>query len=198
MALEDIVRNIKAKATEEAKRIKEDADKQGEEIIKKAEEQAGRLKRRIIHQWESQAKDEKRKLVIKARSEERKKLLALKRGLMNEAFRQAEDKLNSTEQDEYLSLMKRALVSNIGSGVEEIVVSPRDEKWMKGGFIEDLRKSLNEAGTTAEMGLSPKLEAQERGFILEKKEMQINCTFSSLFLSLKDELEMEVAKRLFS
>lgn len=198
MALEDIVRNIKAKATQEAKGIKEEADKEGEEIIKKAKEEADKIKKSVLHQFESQAKDEKRKLVIKTRSDERKKLLILKRKLMDEAFRQAEQKLSSLEKGEYLSLIKKSLLSNVDSGEDEIIVSPRDEKWMEGNFIKDLRKSLKEAGTTEEVRLSPKLGAQECGFILKKKEMQINCTFSSLFLSLRDELEIEVARKLFS
>lgn len=196
MALEDILRNIKAKATQEVKRIKEEADKEGEEIIKRAEEEADKVKKSILHQLESQAKDEKRKLVIRTRSDERRKLLILKRKLMDEAFRQAERKLSSLEKAEYLSLIKRSLLSNVDSGEEEIIVSPRDEEWMEGNFIKSLRKSLKEAGTTEEVRLSPKLGTQERGFILKKKEMEINCTFSSLFLSLRDELEIEVARRL--
>lgn len=196
MALEDILRNIKAKATQEVKRIKEEADKEGEEIIKRAKEEANKVKKSILHQLESQAKNEKRKLVIRTRSDERKKLLILKRKLMDEAFRQAERKLSSLEKAEYLSLIKRSLLSNVDSGEEEIIVSPRDEEWMEGNFIKSLRKSLKEAGTTNEVRLSPKLGAQERGFILKKKEMEINCTFSSLFLSLRDELEIEVARRL--
>lgn len=198
MALEDILRNIKTKAAQEAKRIKEEADKEGEEIIKKAKEEADKVKKSILHQFESQAKDEKRKLVIKARSDERKKLLGLKRKLMEEAFKQAEQKLSSLEKGEYLSLIKKSLLSNIDSGEDEIVVSSRDEEWMEGNFVRSLRKSLKEAGITEEVRLSPKLEAQERGFILKKKEMQINCTFSSLFRSLRDELEVEVARKLFS
>ncbi len=197
MALEDIVRSIKAKATQEAKRIKEEADKEGEEILKKVREEADKVKRRILYQLESQAEDEKRKLVIRTRSNERRKLLVIKRKIMDETFRQAEQKLNSLEKGEYLSLIKRSLLSNIDSGEEEIIVSPRDEEWMEGNFIKDLRKSLKEAGTTDEVRLSPELEAQERGFILKKKEMQINCTFSNLCLSLRDELEIEVARRLF-
>jgi len=197
MALEDIVRNIKVKATQEGKRIKEETDKEGEELIKKAREQADKVKTRILYQLENQAKDEKRKLVIKTRSEERKKLLIHKRKLMDEAFRQAEQKLSSLEKAEYLSLIKRSLISNIDSGEEEIIVSPRDGEWMEGNFIKDLRKSLKEAGTNDEVTLSPGLEPQKRGFILKKKDVQINCTFSNLFLSLRDELEIEVARRLF-
>jgi len=197
MALEDIVRNIKVKATQEGKRIKEETNKEGDELIKKAREEADKVKTRILYQLENQAKDEKRKLVIKTRSEERKKLLIHKRKLMDEAFGQAEQKLSSLEKAEYLSLIKRSLISNIDSGEEEIIVSPRDGEWMEGNFIKDLRKSLKEAGTNDEMTLSPELEPQERGFILKKKDVQINCTFSNLFLSLRDELEIEVARRLF-
>ena len=61
MALEDIVRNIKAKTTQEVKRIKEEADKEGEEIIKKAREEADKVKTRILYQLERQAKEGKRK-----------------------------------------------------------------------------------------------------------------------------------------
>ncbi len=198
MALEDIVKNIKAKATQEAKRIKEEANKEREEIIKKAKEEADKVKTRILHQLESQAKDEKRKLVIKTRGDERKKLLMIKRKFMDEVFREAEQKLKSLEKREYLSLIKRCLLLSIDSGQDEIIVSPRDKKWMEGDFMKELKRSLKDFATTREVRLSPKLEPQERGFILKKKDAQMNCTFSNLFLSLKDELEIEVARRLFS
>jgi len=56
---------------------------------------------------------------------------------------------------------------------------------------------LKKKGKKGELRFSPTLGEKERGFILKKEGMQVNCTFSSFFSSLKNELEIEVAKRLF-
>ena len=152
----------------------------------------------ILAVWlEKEGEEEKREKLIRTRSEERRKILALKRELMDETFRQAEQIFSNLDREEYLSLLKSSLLSSIDSGNEEIIISSRDKELIEESFIEKLKKELKKKGKEGELKFSPILGEKERGFILKKEGMQVNCTFSSLFSSLKDELEIEVAKRLF-
>lgn len=197
MALEDIVKRIKEKASQEVEKIRKEADKEGEELIKRAEEEAAKIKDKILKGLEKEGEEEKREKLIRTRSEERRKILALKRELMDETFRQAEQIFSNLDREEYLSLLKSSLLSSIDSWNEEIIISSRDKELIEESFIEKLKKELKKKGKEGELKFSPTLGEKERGFILKKEGMQVNCTFSSLFSSLKDELEIEVAKRLF-
>ena len=198
MALEDIVKRIKEKAFQEVEKIREEADKEREKLIKRAEEEAAKIKDKILKRLEKEGKEEKREKLIRTRSEERRKILALKREFMDETFRQAEQIFSNLDREEYLSLLKSSLLSSIDSGNEEIIISSRDKELIEESFIEKLKKELKKKGKKGELRFSPTLGEKERGFILKKEGMQVNCTFSSFFSSLKDELEIEVAKRLFN
>lgn len=197
MGLEEIVKEIEKKANEDAEKMRKEGQEERKTILKKAQEEALRTRKEITKRLEKEAELLKRERVISVRVEEKKKLLASKRKILAESFKQAEEELRGLGKQEYMSLMKRLLVSSIDLGDEEIVVSRRDEAWMKGDFLKELEKSLEKKGTWKKIRVTAGLREGERGFILKKEGVHLNYTLSNLFLLLREELEMEVAKRLF-
>ncbi len=197
MGLEEIVKEIEKKANEDAEKMRKEGQEERKTILKKAQEEALRTRKEITKRLEKEAELLKRERVISVRVEEKKKLLASKRKILAESFKQAEEELRGLGKQEYMSLMKRLLVSSIDSGDEEIVVSRRDEAWMKGDFLKELRESSEKKGTWEKIRVTAGLREGERGFILKKEGVHLNYTLSNLFLLLGEELEMEVAKRLF-
>ncbi len=197
MGLEEIVKEIEKKANEDAEKMRKDGQEERKAILKKAQEEALRTRKEITKRLDKEAELLKRERVISVRVEEKKKLLASKRKILAESFKEAEEELRGLDKQEYMSLMKRLLVSSIDSGDEEIVVSRRDEAWMKGDFLKELGKSLEKKGTWEKIRVTAGLREGERGFILKKEGVHLNYTLSNLFLLLEEELEMEVAKRLF-
>ncbi len=199
MGLEEIVKEIEKKANEDAEKMRKDGQEERKVILKKAQEEALRTRKEITKRLDKEAELLKRERVISVRVEEKKKLLASKRKILAESFKEAEEELRGLDKQEYMSLMKRLLVSSIDSGDEEIVVSRRDEAWMKGDFLKELGigKSLEKKGTWEKIRVTAGLREGERGFILKKEGVHLNYTLSNLFLLLEEELEMEVAKRLF-
>ena len=193
MALEDIVKRIKEKVSQEVEKIKQGADREREEIIKKAKQEADRVKDELIKKATEEGEGERQRRLMRTRSEERKKILAFKRELIDKVFRQAKERLDNLSEEEYLKWSERLLLSNIDSGKEEILVSPRDKDLMERILVEGLGEGLN----IKEIKFLPQLNEKERGFIVRKEGVQINYTFSSLFSSLEDELEIEVARILF-
>jgi len=197
MGLEDIIKKIEAKASQKVEKMRQEAIEERGKIIEEAEEEAERVKKDIVEGFKREAEAEKRQRIIRVRMEERKKLLELKREIMDRLFGQAKGQLTNLSREEYLNLLKKSLLSHIDSQDEEIVISPRDKKWIEEDLLKELRESLKEK-TKKELRLFPELNGEERGFILKRGGIQVNCTFSALFALLKDQLEIEVARMLFS
>ena len=197
MGIDDIIKKIRTDASNKVESLRKEALEEKEKIIEEARKEADKVREDIINRFRKEAEAEKMGMVIRARMEEKKKLLSLKRELMSEAFKQAEKELSNLDREEYLKLMKELLIRAVDSEDEEVLVSPRDEAWMRTDFMDEVRKKLNDR-IGGSPPLSPKLDEGERGFILKKKGIQINYTFSALFASLKEKLEIEVARMLFS
>lgn len=196
MGLEEIIKEIEKRANKDVEKMKKEAEEERKKILKIAQEEALRTGKEITKRLEKEGELQKRERIISVRVEEKKKLLALKRKMLAESFERAEEELTSLGKQEYMSLMKRLLVSSVDSGDEEIVVSARDEDWMQGDFLKELRESLEKKGRWKKLRITAGLREGERGFILKKEGVHLNYTFSNLFLVLRQELEMEVAKRL--
>ena len=197
MSLDDIIKKIETKTSQEVEKIKQEALEEREKIIKEAKEEANRVKKNVMERLKKEAEAEKRQRMIRVRMEERKKLLELKREIMDKLFKRAKEELDDLPREEYLNLLRESLFSHIDSQDEEIVVSPQDKEWIEGNLIMELRKGLGER-MKKELKVSPELGKEERGFILRKEGKQVNYTFSALFASLREQLELEVARRLFA
>ncbi len=189
MALEDIINRIKEKVFQEAEDIRQEADREREEIIRKARQEAGRVKDGLIKKATEEGEGERQRRLMRTRSEERKKILAFKRALIDKVFRQAKERLDNLSEEEYLKWSERLLLSNIDSGEAEILGSPLDKDLMERILVKGIDKK--------ETRFLPELDQKERGFIIRKEGVQIDYTFSSLFSFLEDELEIEVARILF-
>jgi len=197
MGLEDILKIIREKAEKEAQELIKQAEKEREMRISEAEEEAKKIKKEYLKESRRKAEEEKKRKIIRIRAEEKKRILNLKQKILDETFGQAREELGDLKKEEYLSLIKKALLLSIDSGCQEIIVSPRDKAWMKEEFINEVKRELARRGWKEKLSLRAGLSEEERGFILKKEGMEINCTFSNLFQNLRDELEIEVAQILF-
>jgi len=197
MGLEDILKNIEKKVSTEIEKLMKEAEEEKKRIIEKAIKEAQEKKERLIEKFKKEAEDEKKRKLIKVRMEEKKKILALKKKFMEDAFQRAKQELSNLNKGEYLHLFKEAILSNIDSGKEKIVISPRDRLIMDEQFIQEVKNELSKRDKEGKLEFIPELDEEERGFIIKKKGTQINRTFSTLLSELKDKIEIEVAKRLF-
>ena len=197
MGLEEIFEGIDNKANQQVKEIEKEAQQKREEILKQAREKASEHKERIIKEAKRQIEDEMRRELIKVRREEKKKTLALKSELMDEVFKEAMNRFLNLKKEEYLSLMKEAIVAGVKGGKEEILLSPGDREIFNKDFFKEVEKSLKAKGKKPEVKFTFELDKKEKGFIIKGEDMFINATVSTLFSVLKDEEEIEVARLLF-
>lgn len=190
MALEDILKGIGEKVSVEVGKIKKEAQEKENEILKEKGKEALRIKNKILKSLEEEVQIEERQRIIKVRREEKMLNLQLKRKILDNAFDLAKEKFLHLPRESYLQLFKKTLLYYIDSSTEEIIVNPDDEKWLKEEF-------LKEKNMKNKLKIISRFNKNERGFILRKKEIQINHTLSSLFLFLREKLEIEVAQKLF-
>ncbi len=199
MGLREILEGIEKKVEKEIEEIKEEIEERKNKILDEGRKSAKQHKEEMIQKAKKEIDDEIRRALIQVRREEKKKTLSLKRKIMDGIFQEAKEKLLDMNKEEYLSLMKDVLLKNIKEGDEEILISPQDEKFDE-DFIQEIKRSfLKKEEKKGELKLKffPELDDAERGCIIRKKRMQINCTLSSLFSILKDKIEIEVARYLF-
>jgi len=198
MGLEDILKTIKEKSKKEADELIRQAEKERDALIRKAEQEAGKVKQDYLEEFRKKAEEKKKRKIIRVKGEGKKRILSLKQRILDETFSQAKEELGNLRKEEYLPWLRKVLLSNIDSDCQEIIVSPRDKAWMEGDFPNGVEKESAEWGGKAKLSLRAGLPQEERGFVLKKEGMEINRTFSNLFRSLRDELEIEVAEMLFS
>ena len=69
---------------------------------------------------------------------------------------------------------------------------------MPDDFIKSINKELSSKGKAGNLKLSSTVGSFKGGFILEKNGIEINNTFEALVESMKEEMQLEVAKALFN
>jgi V/A-type H+-transporting ATPase subunit E len=198
MALDDILAHIRASAEAEAEAIRRKAEEERARMLDRARTEAEQLREQLVTQARQDAEAEGQRELIRARSEEKKKLLQAKRDALSRAFETARDRFFHLPQDSYLSLFKEIVLPLLDRRSRELLVCPRDKELLESGLWKELRQEYARRGGTNTLTLKAELPDSERGFILRSEGMEVNRTLSTLFQTLRDELEIEVAGMLFS
>ena len=81
---------------------------------------------------------------------------------------------------------------------EVLILNEKGLKIIDASVLSEINNELASKGKKGAITLSNERGSFQGGFILEKDGIQINNTFEALVNSLKEELEFEVAKKLFN
>ena len=195
MEAEQVINKILADAKAQADLIKEQAAK------KSAHEQDEHD--RILADFNEQteaiaaknAEDEKLHILAAARMDTAKKLLALKRNLLDQVFTKAKTQMISMPDDQYKDSMKKLMIKAVETGDEEVIVD-KNEKRIDEKFIQMINSQL---GTKLKnnLKLSEQRQNIDAGFILKRQNIKNNVSLNVLIDQAKKELEIQLAKDLF-
>ena len=147
----------------------------------------------ILDKAEVEAKSKKERVISSAKLKVRNNKLAAKQEIIDEVFEKSIDKLTKLSKEEFLNFVKNTISSMNLTGKQTLILNETGLKFVDATFIEELNKKVN-----AEITLSETAGNFKGGFILENNGIEINSTYEALVSSLRDELEFEVAKVLFS
>ncbi len=188
MALSDILEQIKKETQEKLDTLK----KEHEQVIQKIDAEFEKLKKTAEQDMEEKvsvnSKKIRNKMITLAKMEAKNKLLKEKREIMDAVFKEALEVLVSSS--DYQKLLTELLKHSSVKG-DSIKIVPAK------GKESDTKAALAASGKSYE--LDDKSADIKGGFILKSDKIEIDNSFEAiLFKQLRDDLELEVAKNLFS
>ncbi len=196
MEAEQVVEKILADAKAEAEKIKKQADDQDAAEQAKLTEQLDEYKKQTELLAKKAGEDEKSHVLAAARMDIAKEYLAEKRKLLDEVFEQARRQLQDLPDDEYRALIKKLLLDAVETGDEEVVVDTK-EKRIDREFIKKINSELA-SSKKGNLRLSNQKQDIGAGFILKRGKIKTNVSMEVLLGQARKELEIELAKELFS
>lgn len=194
--------NLTSKILEEAKARSEEifraAQAEEERLLQSKIAEAREIEKENIEKARAEAASRRDRILSAAELSVRNNKLFAKQQVVERVFDEALNKLSSLSGDELRIFIKNCIVTMDIAGDEKLIVAPKDRGNIDEGFLTELNQALMNRGRVGNLTLSGDERSFRGGFILERKGIEINNTFEALIQSMKDELEYEVARVLFS
>lgn len=183
-------------------RVEADAESEIESILAEAKAEAGRIEEEyraqgealrgsLLAQAEQAAFLRRDRLVGKARAEGKRKLLAQRQRMVDEAYLAVGEKLCALPRQEAVEIMAALLCDASTAEGDEVMFSSADREQIGAEVVE----RVNAAGKYTV--LSEKTHPFRGGFILSAGKVEINCTVEALIRLEKERSAAAVAKILF-
>ncbi len=196
------VKNITSKILKDAEverdSILATSEDEKNKIISKRVNSAKALESEILSKAKQEGKSKKDRIISSAKLKVRNDKLAQKQAVIDDIFDEALNKLCTLSTDELSNFIRRSILSMDIEGDENLVLNQEGLKVIGLEFMDSLNAELKGKGLKGEIRLLKKEGNFRGGFILERNGIEINNTYEALISSLRDELEFEVAKVLFS
>jgi len=196
MEAQSVIDKILADVQAEAERITGEAEEKESLEQAKLTSQLQEYKRQTEILADRAGKDEKSHILAAARMEIAGELLAEKRKILDEVFELARRQLKSLPDDEYGKLITKLMLGAVETGDEEVILD-KNENRIDQQFINMVNQQLC-SSKKGNLRLSEEEQDIEGGFILRRGRIKTNVSFDVLLDRARKELEIELAKELFS
>ena len=196
MNAEQVIQKIIADAKAEAEKIVQQArDSQARERSE-LDRELEQYREQTVAIAEKAGQDEKSHILAAARMETAKQLLSVKREVLDGVFEQAKQQLQKLSDDDYRALMSRLMCEAVETGDEE-VLTDRNETRIDQDFVKNVNRELGH-GYQGNLKLSDERLDLGGGFVLRRGKIKTNISVDVLIDQARKELEIELAKELFS
>lgn len=195
--IDKITARILADADAEAARLREEYDREAAGITGEFQAEAEQRFRTLMDEAEAKADNVKEQMLSAARLEMNKQLLNVKQELMDEAFRQAGERLRSLPEEEYLMFLVKLAEKASRTGTEQIILNAPDREKYGARAAALANEKLSAEGRKAELTLSEVSYPIDGGLILKDGAIEVNCSISALVETRREELSVEAAQHLF-
>ncbi|MCR5774523.1 MAG: hypothetical protein K6G42_05515 [Lachnospiraceae bacterium] len=191
--LDKILDSIKAESDNSvADKIKE-ANDRAEKIKKEAEASVADECKDIEDKGRKSAEDTLSRAESAAALLKRKAILSEKQAIIAEVFDDAEQKLISLPDAQYIDTITKIAVKNALPEEGTIIFSAADKKRLPASFEADLNSKLK----GGRLKVSDETIDAAGGFILSYGGIEQNCTFKALIDASREKLTDKVSKVLF-
>jgi V/A-type H+-transporting ATPase subunit E len=195
MNAQQVVDKILSEAEQEGQKITDEAKQHVQSQKEDLNKQLDGYRAETAKLAEEAANDKTERMLATARMEIRKELMASKSELLNSVFSRAKERINSLGDDDYKKLMCQLMQKAVETGDEKVVTGKNDNR-IDHGLIKEVNRNLG-SGFKGNLGLSDEKAAIAGGFILKRGSVQINVSTDVLVDSVREDMEMEIAKELF-
>ncbi len=141
------------------------------------------------------ADDARLRILATARMDAAKAILAAKHRALDAVFDKAKQNLLAMDDDEYKKFISAMIKSSIETG-DEVLVIGQNEKRIDDAFIKQVNRELG-TGFQGNILLSSEREDISGGFILKRGDISVNVSIEVLMEIAREELETQIAVKLF-
>lgn len=180
--LDNIINEILQDADKEAKNLIDEAKVEVENLVGQKETEAKKEAEKIVEKAKIEAGQLKDRMVSNSNLKSRDMVLVAKQQMIDKVFELAKDKLRNLDSEKYLKFVENSLKNLEVKENTEILLTSKEKE-----------RAGNEI-----FGIKVSDDVVESGFSLKTGKIIINNEFSSIVDLVKEELEQEVAEKLFS
>jgi V/A-type H+-transporting ATPase subunit E len=194
MEADQVITKILSDARAQADAIKKQAEEREAAETAKLNEELARFEEATKAMAEKAGADERSQRLAVARMEAAKEYAATKASLLDEVFVQARQKLETLPDAEYRELMGKLMAAAVETG-EETVLAGKNDARIDAKLVADVNAKL---GGKGKLTLSDRKHGFGAGFLLQRGKVRSNVSLEVLVGQARKDLEIEVAKDLFS
>jgi len=180
--LDNLTQKILEDAKNKASEIVEEAEKKNRSHINHRVKEANERREKIIEKAAAEAQMLKSRVISSAELKVREEKLSAKQEVMDKVFQMEKDKLSDLDQKEYLDYVK--------SSLEKIRTDGKPTLLIPKGKMDQLKELSKEMELVED-------ESVRSGYILKDGEVVYNYTFDALVDEIREDLEGEIAQKLF-
>lgn len=187
-----IIDKILSDATHDAGEMLSEALKKAEALVAAKQAEADAEYDLSVEEARKAGEEVVRRRLTVADLEVKKLLLSAKKQAVDEAFEESLKKLLALPKEEYSALVESMIASAADDG-DVVVISENDKNVLTKAFFDKISAKIGKKLT-----LSDTFGSFRGGVMLLGKGVDKNLTFESELALLRDEVEPEVAKIMFS
>lgn len=187
-----IIDKILSDATHDAGEMLSEALKKAEALVAAKQSEADAEYDLSVEEARKAGEEVVRRRLTVADLEVKKLLLSAKKQAVDEAFEESLKKLLALPKEEYTALVESMIASAADDG-DVVVISENDKNVLTKAFFDKISAKIGKMLT-----LSDTFGNFKGGVMLLGKGVDKNLTFESELALLRDEVEPEVAKIMFS
>lgn len=189
-------------------RILQQAQEQAAELRRQAEQSAAQAKQRacakaeqdaqaIAAQGQTECQERQNRIMAVADLELRKRRLAAKRQVLDEAFDAARTALERMPEEEYRRLYAKAVWEAVEKGEEKIAPAETDKERLGQDFVDLLNRMLAQQGRRAKITLADSRADIAGGCVVCNAGMEVDCSHQALLRGVREKTEGEINRMLF-
>lgn len=187
-----IIDKILSDATHDAGEMLSEALKKAEALVAAKQSEADAEYDLSVEEARKAGEEVVRRRLTVADLEVKKLLLSAKKQAVDEAFEESLKKLLALSKEEYTALVESMIASAADDG-DVVVISENDKNVLTKAFFDKISAKIGK-----KLMLSDTFGNFKGGVMLLGKGVDKNLTFESELALLRDEVEPEVAKIMFS